>query len=443
MHQGGGGVGFSSESRKHHHHNYPDEQEESTTIEVDDALDDFIWRESRPATTITEPTDSHNDDDYNPPSSSSTTKVCRWWWWSVMIAVAVVAGVVAGVLYAGSQDNNRNENQPPPAVSLTPTTDDEQSQSEIEQLLRKSSIYDGNEFNDPQSYQSKALQWLEAFALVGKSTEITNEQRIIQLYALACIYFATNKQLNAYIDKTLDAGNTEVRGWVDESGWLTNENECSWKGIACTNDFVREIDLSNNHLSGMFPPEVMLLAESLEVLDLHNNLVYNYGDAGNHFLGQLTKLRYLYLGQTSFEYIGIPPVFRQLTNLVELDVSYTLYFGPIVIDDGTGTTTTTIFDNMVDLEYLGLSGLSFHHEIPAVLGAMPKLRSLYVVNSDVRGSLDDLVKGGNWPTIQELWIDHNPDLIGTIPNEIGSFGSLVSLSFSSNNIGGSLPGKRR
>lgn len=120
-------------------------------------------------------------------------------------------------------------------------------------------------------------------------------------------------------------------------------------------------------------------------------------------------MRYLYLSHTSFEYDGLPPELAKLTKLVEFDASYSLFFGPI---DGS------IFEELKELQYLDLSGLSFHHEIPTQLGNLPNIRSLYMEYSDVRGNLDFL-KTANWPAIYEFWVDKNPSLTGTIPSEIG------------------------
>jgi hypothetical protein len=72
------------------------------------------------------------------------------------------------------------------------------------------------------------------------------------------------------------------------------------------------------------------MAASITRIDLFRNSIYNSGDAGNAWLGQMTSLKELFYGQTNFEYSGVPPSIGQLTNLVEYDCSFTLYFGPLV-----------------------------------------------------------------------------------------------------------------
>jgi hypothetical protein len=72
------------------------------------------------------------------------------------------------------------------------------------------------------------------------------------------------------------------------------------------------------------------MAASITRIDLFRNSIYNSGEEGNAWLGKMTNLKELFYGQTNFEYSGIPPSIGQLTNLVEYDCSFTLYFGPLV-----------------------------------------------------------------------------------------------------------------
>ena len=87
---------------------------------------------------------------------------------------------------------------------------------------------------------------------------------------------------------------------------------------------------ASNRLTGTFPPETIIMAASITRIDLFRNAIYNSGEEGNAWLGKMTNLRELFYGQTNFEYAGIPPAIGQLTNLVEYDCSFTLYFGPLI-----------------------------------------------------------------------------------------------------------------
>ena len=106
-------------------------------------------------------------------------------------------------------------------------------------------------------------------------------------------------------------------------------------------------------MTGSFPPETALLNRTLTSLDLFRNEVYNSGDEGHWWFEYMGNLEQLFLGQTNFEYAGIPPVFGRLTNLIELDCSFALYYGPL--DDET-------FEGLHKLgEFVEINcGFSFH-----------------------------------------------------------------------------------
>ena len=109
------------------------------------------------------------------------------------------------------------------------------------------------------------------------------------------------------------------------------------------------------------------MASSVTRIDLFQNPVHNSGDEGNAWLGEMTNLKELFYGQTNFEYNGIPPQISKLTNLVEYDCSFTLYFGGLV-----GST----FAPLQSLEYLVLSGNAYNTSIPVEIGNLPNLRKL-------------------------------------------------------------------
>jgi Leucine-rich repeat (LRR) protein len=190
---------------------------------------------------------------------------------------------------------------------------------------------------------------------------------------------------------------------------------------------VDKIELDTNGLTGSFPAEVALLRESLNYLDLYNNLIHNKGDAGNAFLGELTKLEYLYYGTTSFEYDGIPTEIGLLTNLKEYDMSYSLYFGKLEGD---------MWTNLTNLNYLVMDGNAYNSTLPQELVELPNLEYLYAGFSFLEGDLSFVPQ---MPKIFELWIDDNPGLSGPIPNDMPNAETLVSMSVTNCGLTGGLP----
>ena len=90
------------------------------------------------------------------------------------------------------------------------------------------------------------------------------DRKIVQYYALYCIYCATNAVPNPITtaDKRF-ANITVFPGWLVSTGWTDNNTDpCSgtWFGVDCDGDNVTVLDLFQNVLTGYWPAEVDLLA---------------------------------------------------------------------------------------------------------------------------------------------------------------------------------------
>ena len=270
------------------------------------------------------------------------------------------------------------------------------------------------------SYQRKALEFVQ------ENCDGCSLDRIRTRYALACLFYATNAVRSPYTDYEIGV-NIEVTPWLDATNWWTDD-ECTWFGITCNNEgLVVKIDLHENFLTGNFPAEIVLLKDSLKHLDLENNLVYSVDDELD-WLGKMTRLETLNIAQTPFEYNGIPPSIGRLTNLVHLDISYTLFFGPL---------RPEVFENLNQLQYLYMGGNSYNSSIPSTVSEMENLLYLYVEYSDIEGDLSFLKTGMS--KIFEFWADRNPKLTGAIPSEIGELITLESLSLSNCGLTGPIP----
>ena len=110
---------------------------------------------------------------------------------------------------------------------------------DVKGIVQPVALQGGAEWEDPQSYQAKAIAWLEADVF---SQSLTTD-RIIQRYAAACIYFATFDVGNIFTD-------AEPGNWTTSTGWLEGISECSWYGLTCdVNDEVEKINLVSTILS--------------------------------------------------------------------------------------------------------------------------------------------------------------------------------------------------
>jgi hypothetical protein len=136
----------------------------------------------------------------------------------------------------------------------------------------------GDEFSDPESYQSRALQKTEQE--VGILT--MSDAKIVQYYALYCIFEATSAASNMIIESDPRFTDIQIPGWSNQTGWLSNNlDPCEgWHGITCDENKVTKVELYRNRLTGNFPHEVTLLASdgprstgagNLNRLDLFKN----------------------------------------------------------------------------------------------------------------------------------------------------------------------------
>lgn len=104
--------------------------------------------------------------------------------------------------------------------------------------------------------QNLALNWLTNDTFQGYHTD----EKLLQRYALATLYFATNGE-----------------SWFNNTMWLDSGDECDrwWQligGLSCESPTggLTSLGLPKNNLSGSLPPEVFILT-SLEGLSLSQN----------------------------------------------------------------------------------------------------------------------------------------------------------------------------
>jgi hypothetical protein len=319
----------------------------------------------------------------------------------------------------------------------------------VRDIIISNARFGGTEFDESTSYQSKALEWLvtKSSSIYDRQSNLGVEEFVLQLFALSCLFYSTNNVPNAITD----IWSSDPQGWTSSEGWLESISSggCNWSGVFCDNDgFVEKLSLPEYGLTGSIPPEIVYLKRSLTYIDLYNNAVYNSGNAGNQFLGELTNLENLYLGGTYFEYNGIPSEIGRMTNLVELDISYVSWFGPL---------GASPWSQLTNLEYLALNGNVFNTSLPPELLSLPKLEYLYSVESFLQGDMDFV---SAMPVIRELWVDSNPfgasipsvlpqslgsfsacdcNLVGTIPPSLGGLSNLIHLWLNGNNLTERIP----
>lgn len=166
-------------------------------------------------------------------------------------------------------------------------------QPSIRQRLSPFALQGGDEFNNPAIYQSLALVRTEE----QDGIQSMADAKIVQYYALYCIYFATFAVPNVLTLDDPRFDDIAFPGWLISDSWgKTDVDPCEWHGIECDdNNRVTAIDLNENLLTGSFPKEVILLASdgeysngagNLNRIDLYSN-EFLFNDYDNSWMTHL------------------------------------------------------------------------------------------------------------------------------------------------------------
>jgi hypothetical protein len=241
--------------------------------------------------------------------------------------------------------------------------------------------------DSPESPQARALNWVAA----SEQYDNYNDDQRLQRYALACFFYATYAVRNAYV--------TQQVPWTTAEKWLSEEHECDWEGITCSDDrFVTHIKLEEHRISGTIPLDLVLLRESLTTLMLTNNLIFMEGEALLVF-AYLENLETLMLADNYIvERNGLPDSFRDLPKLKKLILSYNLL---------QGTIPNTYFENLHKLSHLEIESNYLSGPLPASLYEMDQLVYLYVRRNDLNFNFAHAIKSANWPNICKYMYFHS------------------------------------
>ncbi len=202
-------------------------------------------------------------------------------------------------------------------------------------------------------------------------------------------------QRNALIDLYNNTGGTN---WTENSNWRGDPGtENTWYGITCDsgNNFVTEIDLRINNLSGEIPDSIGDLTD-LRSLALSDNQL---NDEIPVSIGSLTSLQYLSLSNNELTG-GIPAEIGDLSELTYLSLSNNQLVG--TIPDNIG--------NLESLTILLISNNRLQGQIPEEIKLLTNLiddRSDFrynnfstTVSDGLQTFLDRKQTGGNWEASQ-------------------------------------------
>ena len=362
--------------------------------------------------------------------------------------------------------------------------DYEEIQSQVAYLSTNQSVFD-----DPNSPQSLALQWL-VYDDEGTGYDITTDTiRREQRYSLAVLYFATSGPSR----------------WINSYQFLSSENECQWNngtsnnddgvvdnvaveetvnilGVTCGSDSqllarvkivqndlagtipvelsalssliqlnlnsneilgtipsdmqmdaLQHYDLSLNKISGTFPESLRENSPNLRILDMTLNQLSSTIPINLLTDGWMANLEIVRLGHNRFTGIidrgGNAPAAQPTTNLAELNLTSNALEGSLEFLNGLSS-----------LVLLDISSNNFFGTVPTSIGeSSPELQTLAFADNDIQGSLPESL--GLMTDLRTLRASRN-SLSGTFPWSAlanATTSQLVQIEVSDNSLSGLLP----
>lgn len=209
---------------------------------------------------------------------------------AAFVVIAVIGGVVAAVvLLTGSKGSKAAATTSPP--TLSPSKQPEiDSKAQFPVIIdAMMAVNDSNVaffppdigfftpelINDKSKFPPhRAMAWILHEDPYDASPD---NPWLILRFALASFYYTLNGD-----------------AWTNKRNWLTEESACNWHGISCdtTSEFLYEIDLAKNNLTGRIPLELGLFPELRSLVLTSNHLV---GTIPADVLGNIPELSILFL----------------------------------------------------------------------------------------------------------------------------------------------------
>lgn len=261
------------------------------------------------------------------------------------------------------------------------------------------------------SPQSKALQWLEDnHSTDSVTTNSTTRDRLLQRFALATFYYATNGF-----------------GWQFNRYWLSDAHECEWwshleipgaagsggsQRVCNDNGEYTALLMDNNILHGTLPPELALLTHLEDISLVADSFGVSKEDKKTRFLTG-----------------GIPTEYGLfLSNLREFDVSKNALSSTIPSEMGLLSNTLESFKVLEN----NMTG-----SLPVTLSHLTKCRNLFVYDNSFTGQI-----ASELGLLTASLTDFNAiknKLSGFIPSELALLTQLTALSLQENQLVSTVP----
>eukprot|EP00545_Synedropsis_sp_CCMP1620_P007559 CAMPEP_0119003380 /NCGR_PEP_ID=MMETSP1176-20130426/527_1 /TAXON_ID=265551 /ORGANISM="Synedropsis recta cf, Strain CCMP1620" /LENGTH=426 /DNA_ID=CAMNT_0006954979 /DNA_START=169 /DNA_END=1449 /DNA_ORIENTATION=+ len=275
---------------------------------------------------------------------------------------------------------------------------------------------DSSGLGNSNHHQGKAFNW------IFESSDGMERSQILQRYALAAFYYATNGVETKYTPVNPPA-------WVSSVNWLSDQHECEWQGVQCSSRMkVNGISMEKNQLTGAIPGDLVLLRDHLETLDFTSNLLYMLAPQFS-VLEKMEKLETILMNDNYISTTdGIPSSIGSCSALTKLRLSYNLIGGSL---------DAQMFRGLSKLTHLEVESNFLTGNIPNAIGNLENLVYLYMRRNSMKFNLN-FVKTGKLKNLFALWLDANT-ITGTLPTQLGELTELASLSITNGTLTGTIP----
>jgi hypothetical protein len=330
--------------------------------------------------------------------------------WCCFIASCVIASVavVIAVVLMTQQSSGGNDDGVANNTDLTRTDDILNNASDaLFQFLSELSSWDEeNAISDLDSPQNQAFRWvstlIENVPIVGDNNASISdwnsnfsELELVQLYAMATLFFATDGP-----------------DWINSENWLQgNVSICDW---AFSSDMIED-DTCETDTTGLLPspPDLSILPIPGSRRETEQ---YRQSNTISTQRGHFRELRRLQQPQTL-----IKRLILENNNLA----------GTIVPE------LALLSDSVVDLR-IGFNP-SLTGELPTALSRLSRLETFYANDCSLSGTMIPSEYGSGWTSLRAFHLEGNQDLGGTIPATTNSWTSLEEIWHEGTACGGAFP----
>lgn len=177
--------------------------------------------------------------------------------------------------------------------------------------------------------------------------------------------------------------NTNGQEWINNEGWLSNCDPCSWFGVTCVNDRAKTINLKNNNLTGELAP----------------------------LLGQLSELTQLDLSDNNIEG-NLSPSILAADKLVSIQLQYNQLDGEIPQN----------INDLQSLTLLNLENNKISGKLPEALNEIQTLQRLNLKNNNLSGCIENsfsVLCSRDVDFSENVGLPFNGDFERICANEIG------------------------